>query len=102
MAMRSRSSYRFLAYGFVALVVCVAVGYMIGTKAAVNAMFNSWAVVTGVLVSVNAFRFRDIHKPGAVPATVIWCVYFLTVVILGVMVFGEKCPLVRLPQLGTP
>jgi hypothetical protein len=102
LAMRSRSPYRFLTYGFIALVVCVAAGYLIGTKAAVNTLFNAWMIVTGVPATGNLLRFRDSRKPGAVPAVVIWCAWFFTVLILGGMVFGNKCPYISIPQLGTP
>jgi hypothetical protein len=94
--------YRPLWIGLAALLVCVGTGYAIGTKVAVNTLFNGWMIVTGILATRHMIRFKDHRIPGAVPALVIWTLWFGTVLVLGGMVFGEKCPLVRIPQLGTP
>ena len=101
-ALRPRKDYKPLYVGMAALLVCIALGYAIGTKVAVNTLFNVWAVLTGIPATWNMLRYKDHRQPGAFPAFVTWLIWFLVTLVLGGMVFGEKCPLIRIPQLGTP
>ena len=99
---KSNSLYKPVWIAVVALLACIAVGYAIGTKVAVNTLFGIWAWGVGAPATIHMIRFKDTKSPGAVPALIMWIAWFVTTIMLGTMVFGEKCPLVRIPQLGTP
>ena len=102
---KDRNWYKPLWIGFACLIVCIVVGYAIGTKVAVNALFNTWMIVTGVPATINMVRFKDFKAPGAAPALVTWIAWFCTLIVLGVFVFGSICPGARgslIPLLGTP
>jgi hypothetical protein len=97
-----RPFFRWIALAGVGVVVCAAIGYAVGTQAAANWAFAVWAFLTGAPTTVYFLRYNDWKKPGAVPAFVLWLLWFSTTLVLGFVVFGGHCPLARVNPLGLP
>lgn len=104
-AIRRRIGWRWYRWGWIgfgAMLVCIGGGYIIGTKAAVNNLFDAWMVAAGIPATLHMVRYRDHRLPGAIPALVMWVAWFAAAIVLGGMVFGSACPSIQVPQLNTP